>query len=96
MASETMKTVQKVDKKNDKNNANKPKDKKNKPNVFKRFARYVKEVIAELKRVSWPTRKETVSATGQVLLFVAAMAVLVFVLDFGFGKLIELILTIGA
>ncbi len=89
MASETMKTVSKVDKKD-----NKAKDKK--PNPFVRFAHYVKEVIAELKRVSWPTRKDLISATGQVILFVSVMALVIFLLDLGLTSLFKLIMRIGA
>jgi len=83
MANETMKTVKKVEKKK--------KMTEKKANVFIRFGRYVKDVMAELKRVSWPNRKELISMTGQVIVFVLVMAAIVGVLDLGFGSLFRLV-----
>jgi len=41
------------------------------------------ESYNEVKRVSWPTRKETIQMTGIVFAFVAVMGLLMWVLDKG-------------
>lgn len=51
----------------------------------KRFIVYGRESYDELRRVIWPTRKETMSSSGMVLAFVVAVAVFLFIVD----KLIE-------
>lgn len=47
---------------------------------------FVRQVIVELRRVVWPTRKQVTTYTGVVLVFVTALALIVSVLDFAFGK----------
>ncbi|MCR5561874.1 MAG: preprotein translocase subunit SecE [Desulfovibrio sp.] len=64
-----------------------------KPNVFSRFARYVDESKAELRKVTWPTLMETRKATLAVLGFVAVMAVILGLVDFGLSSLIKFILS---
>ncbi|WP_158844951.1 preprotein translocase subunit SecE [Saccharothrix deserti] len=52
---------------------------------FARIVRYVREVVSELRKVIWPTRKQMVTYTGVVLVFVAFMVALVFGLDSAFA-----------
>jgi preprotein translocase subunit SecE len=47
----------------------------------KRFIAYGRESYEEIKRVVWPTRKETMTTTGVVFGFVVVMALLLFVVD---------------
>lgn len=47
----------------------------------KRFYVYSQESVAELKKVVWPTRKETVQTTGIVFLFVIVMAIFLWGVD---------------
>jgi preprotein translocase subunit SecE len=47
----------------------------------KRFVVFFQESLAELKKVVWPTRKETVQTTGIVFLFVVVMAVFLWAVD---------------
>jgi preprotein translocase subunit SecE len=49
---------------------------------------FVRQVIAELKKVVRPTRNELVTYTAVVLVFVCAVMGFVSVLDYGFGKLV--------
>ena len=58
-----------------------------------RFAAYVEDSRNELRKVSWPTLKETRSATFVVLGFVAVMAVLLGVVDLVLSKLVQFILS---
>ena len=51
-----------------------------------RVARFLREVVAELQKVIWPTRKELVTYTAVVLVFVAFMVALVAGLDIVFAK----------
>ena len=57
-----------------------------------RLSRFVREVIAELGKVIWPTRKELLTYTSVVIAFVTVMTAIVAVLDYGFGKGILLVL----
>lgn len=59
----------------------------------KRFLAYVEDAKAELRKVTWPTIKETRRATYVVLGFVAFMSVVLGLIDLGFSKLIQLILS---
>ena len=46
----------------------------------------MREVIAELRKVIWPTRKELIAYTGVVIVFVLIMAGIVALMDFVFGR----------
>ena len=48
-----------------------------------RFYRFSQEAMQEARKVSWPTRKETLQTTGVVLAFVVLMAVFMWVVDAG-------------
>ena len=47
---------------------------------------FFKEVSGEVKKLSWPTKKELVSYTLTVLGFIILMAVIIYVLDLVFGE----------
>jgi preprotein translocase subunit SecE len=49
---------------------------------------FVRQVVAELRKVVRPTRKELVTYSSVVLVFVLAVMLYVSVLDFGFGRLV--------
>ena len=51
----------------------------------KRLLNYGRQSWEELRRVVWPTRKETLNTTGLVMAFVVVIAILLFLCD----KLIE-------
>ncbi len=53
-----------------------------------RLTRFLREVVAELSKVIWPTRKELVTYTIVVVVFVSVMTAIVTGLDIGFGKLV--------
>ncbi|RKN44324.1 preprotein translocase subunit SecE [Micromonospora endolithica] len=54
--------------------------------LFGRIARFIREVVAELRKVIWPTRKELLTYTAVVIAFVAVMLTIVAGLDFAFAK----------
>ncbi|RGE23231.1 preprotein translocase subunit SecE [Leucobacter sp. wl10] len=60
-------------------------DRAAKRNWFSRIILFVQQVIAELKNVVTPTRKELINYTLVVIAFVVIMMALVWVLDQAFG-----------
>ncbi|MGB9734962.1 MAG: preprotein translocase subunit SecE [bacterium] len=49
------------------------------------------EVVAELKKVTWPTKKQVTTSTIVVLILVFLTAVYLNVVDLGFSYLVSLI-----
>ncbi|MCW2667042.1 MAG: preprotein translocase subunit SecE [Frankiales bacterium] len=47
---------------------------------------FYRQVVAELRKVIWPTRKELVTYTSVVVVFVIIMALFVAAFDFAFGQ----------
>ena len=62
--------------------------KRRKTNALTRFFR---ETTGELRKVSWPTRREAISLTRVVVIVMIAMALLLGGLDFVFFQLFDLI-----
>ena len=58
------------------------------PNVFARIIRYVREVIAELRKVVTPTRNELFTYATVVVVFLIIMMAYVGALDYGIGRLV--------
>ena len=52
------------------------------------FVLFLRQVVAELRKVVRPTRDELVAYTSVVLVFVLAVMLYVGILDFGFGRLV--------
>lgn len=52
-----------------------------KPNIFARMALFIRQVIAELRKVVTPTRQELLKYTAVVLGFVLVMMAFVYGLD---------------
>jgi len=57
-------------------------------NPFVLIATYVKQVIAELRKVIWPNRKQMVSYTSVVLVFLAFIVTMIGLVDLGLAKLV--------
>jgi len=54
--------------------------------VFGRLALFLRQVVAELRKVIWPTRKELITYTIVVIVFVSIMAAIVAVFDYVFTR----------
>ena len=52
-----------------------------KSNVFSRIAKWLRELKSELKKVQWPTAKQTVNNTVIVILCVIVVGVFIWVFD---------------
>jgi preprotein translocase subunit SecE len=67
----------------------KPGDRTANPLVF--VYNYLKQVVAEMRKVIWPNRKQMLTYTSVVLAFLAFMVALVGLTDFGLTKLVMLV-----
>ena len=52
---------------------------------------FLKQVVAELRKVIWPNRKQMISYTTVVLVFLVFMVALIGGVDLGFAKLVGLV-----
>ncbi|GHH08321.1 MULTISPECIES: preprotein translocase subunit SecE [Streptomyces] len=57
--------------------------KRAKKGPLKRLATFYRQIIAELRKVVWPTRNQLTSYTTVVIFFVVIMIALVTVIDYG-------------
>ena len=78
----------------------KEKDKKEKkPNIFKRIGKaiagFFKGIVSEIKKVTWPTKKQVVSNTLSVLAFCLVVGVIIWLSDFGLDALMSLIVRLS-
>ena len=61
------------------------------PKPDNRVVRYFKETRAELRKVSWPTRKQAINLTLIVLAVTVAMAIFLGAVDLLFATLLRLL-----
>ena len=61
------------------------------PKPDNRLVRYFKETRAELRKVSWPTRKQAINLTLIVLAVTVAMAIFLGAVDLLFASLLRLL-----
>ena len=54
--------------------------------------RFVKDIWNELKKVTWPTKKDLLNYTLAVIAFVVVMASVVGLFDFALGQLFNLVM----
>ncbi|MGY0024548.1 preprotein translocase subunit SecE [Streptomyces sp. cg35] len=65
--------------------------KRGKKGPFGRLALFYRQIVAELRKVVWPTRNQLTTYTTVVIVFVVIMIGLVTVIDYGFNHLIKYI-----
>ncbi|MFF2084984.1 preprotein translocase subunit SecE [Nocardia sp. NPDC058176] len=58
-------------------------------NPFKRVLKFLREVIAELRKVIWPNRKQMVTYTAVVLVFVVFMVAFISGIDVVYVKAVD-------
>jgi preprotein translocase subunit SecE len=63
--------------------------KRGKKGPLGRLALFYRQIIAELRKVVWPTRNDLTTYTTVVIVFVVVVIGFVAVVDWGFGKLIS-------
>ena len=73
--------------------------KEKKPNVFtsffKRIVKFCKDCKGEMKKIVWPTPKNTFKNTGVVLVTIIVLGLFVFLLDTGFMNLLSLVMNVA-
>jgi len=60
--------------------------------MFKKIANYVKDSVIELKKVIWPSKKETIKHTLLVVIISLGMAAFLGIIDFILNKVLQLVL----
>ncbi len=56
------------------------------------LGKFFRETKAELKKVSWPSKKQLIRNTLIILAFIIIVSVILSVLDMGFGALFDFVL----
>ncbi|MDY6892393.1 MAG: preprotein translocase subunit SecE [Chloroflexota bacterium] len=54
--------------------------------------KFVRETVAELRKVVWPTRQEATYLTTIVIVVTVIMAIALWAIDFGFSELMNMVL----
>jgi preprotein translocase subunit SecE len=62
-------------------------------NFFQKAIKFFREVKIELKKVTWPTRKQTTGTTIVVIIFVFVIAVFLGLFDYSLSRLVQVVLT---
>ena len=78
----------------DKEKAKAKAEKEKKPGVGKRIARFFRELRSELKKVSWPTRADTLKKTGIVIVCVIVVGIIVWIFDGIASSVIDALLSL--
>jgi len=60
--------------------------------VFKKITQFLREVIEELRKVSWSDRKQTIGSAVVVILLVIAIAIFVGLVDFGLSVILGILM----
>ena len=61
-------------------------------NLFQKIINFIKESRAELRKVTWPNRKQLISSTVVVIITVALVAVFLGIVDLIFSRIVTIIL----
>jgi preprotein translocase subunit SecE len=65
---------------------------KPKTNFIQTAIQFLREVKIELKKVTWPTRKQTIGSTAVVIVLVLIISLFLGVVDIGLSNLIRVVL----
>ncbi|OGW49835.1 MAG: preprotein translocase subunit SecE [Nitrospirae bacterium RBG_19FT_COMBO_42_15] len=57
--------------------------------MFERIKEFLKEVRGEIKKITFPTREETISSSVVVVAVVVVVSVFLSLVDFGLTKIIK-------
>jgi preprotein translocase subunit SecE len=61
--------------------------------IYQKVRQFLREVRAELKRVTWPSRKETMGSTAIVVVLVLIVALFLAVVDLGLHTMIRQVIS---
>jgi preprotein translocase subunit SecE len=60
--------------------------------MLEKVKQFLKEAKAELRKVTWPTPKQTLASTSVVIVVVVIISLFLGIVDFGLSKIIRLAL----
>ena len=60
---------------------------------FKNIGRFFKNMWHELKKVTWPSKKDVLNYSLVVFAFMVVMGIIIGLIDFGSGALVDLIVS---
>jgi preprotein translocase subunit SecE len=60
--------------------------------TFQKITQFLKDVQVELKKVTWPTPKQTMASTAVVIILVFIVSFVLGIMDFILAKAVKLIL----
>jgi preprotein translocase subunit SecE len=60
--------------------------------IFQKVMQFFSEAKTELKKVTWPSRKQTLASTSVVIIIVLIVAIYLGIVDYVLAKLMKLIL----
>jgi preprotein translocase subunit SecE len=60
--------------------------------IFEKVKQFLKDSKTELRKVTWPTPKQTLASTSVVIIVVVIISVFLGVVDFGLSKIIRMAL----
>ena len=63
------------------------------PGKARQFKEYFDQSLVEMKKVTWPTQKETLATSAAVVILVLVMALFLGLVDVGLAKAIKAILS---
>jgi preprotein translocase subunit SecE len=70
----------------------KPSVVKSEKNYMNQAMQFLREVKVELKKVTWPTKKQTIGSTAVVIILVMIISLFLGVVDIGLSSLIRIVL----
>jgi len=60
--------------------------------VVQKIIQFIKEAKVELKKVTWPTPKQTLASTAVVIIIVFIVSIYLGIVDFALAKLVKFVL----
>jgi preprotein translocase subunit SecE len=60
--------------------------------IIQKVTQFLKEAKTELKKVTWPTPKQTMASTAVVIILVFIVSLFLGIIDFALAKAVKLIL----
>ena len=60
--------------------------------ILQKITQFLKEAKVELKKVVWPTRKQTLASTAVVIIIVFIVSIYLGIVDFVLAKLVKFVL----
>ncbi len=60
---------------------------------WEKLLRFIREVKVELKKVTWPSKKESIGSTTVVIILVIIVAIFLGLVDLGLAQIIRIVLS---